>query len=396
MVKDEKKLCVKLPNRDHMLQVWFAEHRDFLVSVCILRKAGFDIDEGKVGRCRNNSALNSSSIFKQARTKATRATHSSSTSPLATSTPLGLAQARCPQPPGAMSPPPGKNIFDEILESLNKLSETPRKPHASQDDSTLKNIGPEDPACVGPNNTFTTEAALNLHKLTVDSVLGDIPNQYPHSCNETQQLKASNAELSSRTHRPRHRYYTRSFTSLSSGTQQTVKPKTRPSPLGLQRNSSVSVDKSNVTGTFTSVSSSFDSTHLADFRQLMPRRRRLPFYTDTKTETKTLKATSTPARAVQRRNVGAPQIARSRTQNTSTRESHQETTIILTQPTSVDELDGVAKRIFCQYERDIAGGYDAESYAKFYWERLQVARTNFWWDQLMKANSTGHDMLAEI
>ncbi|KAG5923495.1 hypothetical protein E4U61_003215 [Claviceps capensis] len=39
------KICVRLPNLDHTLRVWFQQSRDFLVSVCILRKTGFSIEE---------------------------------------------------------------------------------------------------------------------------------------------------------------------------------------------------------------------------------------------------------------------------------------------------------------------------------------------------------------
>ncbi|KAG6036248.1 hypothetical protein E4U40_001426 [Claviceps sp. LM458 group G5] len=39
------KICVRLPNLDHALRVWFQRSRDFLVSVCILRKTGFSIEE---------------------------------------------------------------------------------------------------------------------------------------------------------------------------------------------------------------------------------------------------------------------------------------------------------------------------------------------------------------
>ncbi|KAG5995353.1 hypothetical protein E4U52_000111 [Claviceps spartinae] len=38
-------ICVRLPNLDHTLRVWFQQSRDFLVSVCILRKTGFSIEE---------------------------------------------------------------------------------------------------------------------------------------------------------------------------------------------------------------------------------------------------------------------------------------------------------------------------------------------------------------
>ncbi|KAG5962771.1 hypothetical protein E4U56_003223 [Claviceps arundinis] len=37
-------ICVRLPNLDHTLRVWFQQSRDFLVSVCILRKTGFSIE----------------------------------------------------------------------------------------------------------------------------------------------------------------------------------------------------------------------------------------------------------------------------------------------------------------------------------------------------------------
>ncbi|KAG8423621.1 hypothetical protein J3458_000503 [Metarhizium acridum] len=392
--KGRHQLCVKLPNRDHILRVWFVEERDFLISVCILRKSGFKIGEGKVIQHKGTVTANTNNGSQPIKTSASQQSPFSCTTPLALLT--AQAKSLCNDNPNPFPTrkPQGGNIFDEVLESLQRLSGDSKSGNTVRGDLLSEKLGSHDLSYLNPYHAFSTKKKVTLNQPNVGSPLRNVVNQEQrHEC-EIKKLKAT-CPTPKPTRKHSHRYFTRSFSSSISEGRQNKKP-FPSSSLKAQRNASVSVDEIFADSTSNAFSASFDSSPAVSLRQLMPRRRKLPFSTDAKNTHKKSRPTGESAEVDPCRELGTPPMAPGGTQLNKLRSDSPETTIILTHLASLDELDEASRKIFDQYEKDVARGCDQEQCALFYLERLHIIRSNFWLKELLRVSNSDQEILTNI
>ncbi|OAA51730.1 hypothetical protein NOR_00323 [Metarhizium rileyi] len=382
--KGQHELCVRLPNRDHVLRVWFVEQRDFLISVCILRKSGFKIDEGGLIKHKITATTNTSSNKHQP-AKA----NVGPVSPASTTTPLNVlaAQAKSMCTDSSTSTPTRKpqshNIFDEVLESLQRLNGDSQSRIATQENPRLsEDLGPDDLSYLNPYKAFSAKGKLTLNRPNVGSPLRNSVDQEQRCQPSSRPSQATYAAHKPRP-RPNHGYFTRSFSSFNSGTKRHTRFESLPSSPTLQRNASVSVDRSSMDKAPNSLSGAFHSSSAVDLKQLMPQRRKLPFSEQSRAPNKWQKLARRPTEFDQRRNQTLASVAPDRTRVKELQVDLPETLIILTCLSSLGKLDEETYSVFDQYEKDVASGCDQHQCALFYLERLHIARTNFWYNELL-------------
>lgn len=387
--KGRHQLCVKLPNRDHILRVWFVEERDFLISVCILRKSGFKIDEGKVTHHKGTDPANTDNGSQTIKTSNSKQPPVPSTTPLALLTAQAKSLCNDQPRPCPTRKPQGGNIFDEVLESLQRINGDSKSVNTVRGDLLSEKLGSHDLSYLNPYNAFSTKKKAALKQPNVGSPLKNMVSQEQRHEGETKNLKAT-CPTSKPTRRHSHGYFTRSFSSSRSEAQQNTKP-SPSSSLKAQRNASVHVDETFVHSTPRPFSASFDSSPAVSLRQLMPRRRKLPFSTNVKNKYKRSRPTCESEEVGSCRELGTPTMAPGGTQLNKPRSVPPETTIILTHLASLDELDEASRNIFDQYEKDVARGCDQEQCALFYLERLHITRTNFWLKELLRVSNVDQE-----
>lgn len=378
----EYKLCIRLPNQDHTLSVWFLEQRDFLVSVCIIRKSGFKVEAGSFIQNSDISPKKANSSHKSAESRTSDAPRLSSITSL--STLAAQAKAFCTEsfssnPSGKVVEPPSQTIFDEVLERLRKTRADGAVQDATGEDTKSAQVEPDDLLYLNPYNVFSTKKTIKFNQPNVGSPLKNVVHQEQHVHEEIENLSCRTLTASDRRSNHHHRHFTRSFSSSYSKTTRN----NLSSSSNLQRtSSSIPVNGPDIRFVTPALSSSFDSDSSTDFRQLMPQRRKLPFIEYTQTVNKKSKTAIKAAQINKQRNVPERQS--------------QETTVMLMHNSSLDKLHKVSCTIFDQYEQDIFSGYGDERVAEFYLERLHEVRTNFWLKELTKASEGGYLRIVDI
>ncbi|KHN99141.1 uncharacterized protein MAM_02839 [Metarhizium album ARSEF 1941] len=393
------RLCVNLPNRNHTLRVWFAEERDFLISVCILRKSGFKIEDSKIIQHRGigTAATNTSTDPKFELAKASSANQTSPFSTTSLTVLTAQAKSLCHDDPLSFPrrKPWGENIFDEVLESLQRLSEDSKSRNVAEGDPLLESLGSHDLSYLNPYNAFSIKRKAILNQPNVGSPLKNMVDQEQQHQSESKRLKTTYTAPEPQP-RHSHRYFTRSFSSSKSEAQKKTELRFPSSSLKVQRNASAStggIFSDSTRGTF---SASSDSSPIATLQQIMPRRRNLPFSTLVKSTHEKLRPASHAAEIDPGRESVTPPRARDKTQLSKGRLASPETTIILTPLASLDNVDKESCKIFDQYEKDIARGRDQGQSAVFYLERLHIARSSFWLNELRKIGKSDGETITSI
>ncbi|KAG5981445.1 hypothetical protein E4U55_002949 [Claviceps digitariae] len=397
--KQAQKVCVRLPNLDHTLRVWFQHSRDFLVSVCILRKTGFTIEERPSSPLVKTSRRRLDKDFKpEPPTKlADPPSLSTITSPAARPKRAKESPAPC-STSNAEATAPQRNIFDEVLERLNQTEKIPET--VSRKGSSIS-AGPEGSAGALLLNSY--HASAPKRKSTTDQPMLDSSLQ-GHSSHENLDNKPTSEALNK--HLPgaamdpppprrHHGYFTRSF-SLAAGRPGTSVNKEEHSHSRTRRGvGKRSTQNACIESPQDKARSSFGTNQTVDFRNLMPRRRSLPFLETKHHSHKRTRKKEKGNPGFQRTPIYASNV--SEKMQTSCAQpicSTWEILMLLMDASTLDELETRSSPLYKQYEQDIADGHDDEKRAAFYLDSLKILRTSFWLEKLQKVSGSEHEAWA--
>ncbi|KAK2589884.1 hypothetical protein QQS21_012437 [Conoideocrella luteorostrata] len=384
--KKTHQLCVKLPAHGHTLQIWFRENRDFLVCVCILRKAGFTIDEDLLPP-QYEKGTREGAISSHKRSAA-----SADLPRLSSITPLAAlaaqAEAFCTEsstisPSNQTVKHTGKNVFDDVLDLL-KMN-TARSKSTLADETNLSSTLAEsrDLSCLNPYNAFSSKRKDVLNQPQVGSPLRNVVGQGQsyHGDGKTHERKPF---VTLQHPERRHDYFLRSFSGSDHRPRHHAHQDRASQPSTIRGDNGQFSKIADVNNASRGANASFDSSLTADFRNLLPQRRKLPFFDNRQQPQKKTKNDLDPTLI----SLHKAQQSSSTLENEMWRGSQvddlPETAIMLTQPLILENLERESSPIFDQYEKDITQGCDAGQCAAFYLDRLHVLRRNFWHSELMK------------
>ncbi|KAG6002389.1 hypothetical protein E4U43_001126 [Claviceps pusilla] len=386
--KQAQRLCVRLPNLNHTLRVWFRNSRDFLLSVCILRKTGFTIEEGPSSPLAKTFKLN-------------RPTKLAGPPSLSTITPLAALpkQARdCPAPCGPLdedASTPCGNIFDEVLDRLNQAGKHP---------DAISKKGPNIPAepegSTGALLLNSCHASGAKRKRTTDQIRIDSSQRDPNS-HENSENQATSEVLNSHFHgattdppplRRHHGYFTRSV-SLAAGRLSTnVNNEEQVQSVRRRNVGKRSTRNACMRSLQDEAQSIFGTNQITDFRNLMPRRRSLPFL-----EAKHHSQRKMGKKADERS--GSPRTAMYASNKTEMQQglsaeplcSNSDILMLLMDVSTLDELETRSSHLYKQYEQDISDGHHNKKRGGFYLDSLENLRTNFWLEKLQKVSGSDRE-----
>ncbi|KAG6005095.1 hypothetical protein E4U21_000422 [Claviceps maximensis] len=385
--KQAQKVCIRLPKLDHTLRIWFQHNRDFLVSVCILRKTGFTIEERTSSPPARTDRRRVDKNFKP-----NRPTKLASLSSLSTTTPLIAlpGQARdslvpCSTPDEDATTPHG-NIFDEVLDRLNQTGK--QLGVVSRRDSSIsaRPDGSAEEILIDSCQAFAAKRQSTKDQVTNKFSLRD-PSNHEYLDNQaTSEISNNNFQGVAMDPPPRrrhHGYFTRSF-SLAAGRLGTNVKKEEHSQPVRKRIGKSSTPNAYLGDPEEKIRSSFNTEEAADFRNSMPRRRSLPFL-----ETKHLfQARMRKKQSIKlcsaKKPINAAKTTELRALTAQPICSTSEVLMVLMNASTLDELETKSSFLYKQYEQDIANGRDSENRAAFYLYRLKCLRTSFWMKNLQK------------
>ncbi|KAG6041265.1 hypothetical protein E4U41_005192 [Claviceps citrina] len=395
--KQTHKVCVRLPNLDHTLRICFQHGRDFLVSVCILRKTGFTIEETP------------SSALQSTHTRLNRNSDSDEpTQPVGTPRPStctmrtgtnqsSISHVRCSNSTEDATTPHG-NIFDEVLDRLNQ---TGKKPDAVSSKDSSMSARPEDSNDVWPLSPSRGSAAKR--KMIADQRNADssLQSRSSHGKAESRvtgevsdQPKQSAAEDAPPPRR-HHGYFTRSF-SLAARRLGTNLDREERSRCARQRaDGKRSTTSKCLRSSTDKVSNSFDSSPTVDFRNLLPHRRSLPFLETKHHARKRLKISDNSASSAPKTPVNASSRTDMQALSGRTVCRIPEILTLLMRVSTLDELEMKSSTLYKQYEQDVADSHEDGERAAFYLDSLEKMRTRFWLDKLLKVSGAEHEAWAE-
>lgn len=386
--KQTYKLCVKLPTLDHILCVWFRHGRDFLVSVCILRKAGFLIEEGLypgTGEVQTISSLTPKP------TKTVDLPRLSTITPLAAlKKQARISNAQCSSS-SKDAGTAGGNIFDEVL---HRLSKTDKKLDPAIDEGSSERARPEgstDLSLLNPYNVLAAGREDLMNRPHISSPLRET-SIHEHSKDRVSSKAGTNSEAKPALQPPRrhHGYFTRSFSLAARRPDIDVNggeparssrghgPNRKPAQTDRPRSP------------LNKASHSFDSSPTMDFRSLMPHRRSLPFLEAKPRSPKRLKLDASSESV-------APNTSLDASPGTGLPVNRiTEMNMLLMQSSNLDELETKSSPIYEQYEQDAAKYREDGKRAAFYLELLKNMRIAFWLDKLQKASASEHEMWVDL
>lgn len=368
--------------------MWFRHGRDFLVSVCILRKAGFLIEEGLypgTGEVQTISSLTPKP------TKTVDLPRLSTITPLAALTKQArISNAQCSSS-SKDAGTAGGNIFDEVL---HRLSETDKKLDPAIDESSSERARPEgstDLSLLNPYNVLAAGREDLMNRPHISSPLRET-SIHEHSKDRVSSKAGTNSEAKPALQPPRrhHGYFTRSFSLAARRPDIDVNggeparssrghgPNRKPAQTDRPRSP------------LNKASHSFDSSPTMDFRSLMPHRRSLPFLEAKPRSPKRLKLDASSASF-------APNASLDASPGTGLPVNRiTEMNMLLMQSSNLDELETKSSPIYEQYEQDAAKCREDGKRAAFYLALLKNMRIAFWLDKLQKASASEHEMWVDL
>ncbi|KAG5928868.1 hypothetical protein E4U42_007846 [Claviceps africana] len=360
--KQAQKVCVRLPNLDHTLRIWFQHSRDFSVSVCILRKAGFTIEEGpcsplaKTGRRRMNKNVKP----KQAIKPVDSSIHA----------PLAALPEQVRNPWAPRSPPredalvSSGNIFDEVLDLLND---------------------------VAANRNSTTDRPTIESCLRGPGSRENLKNQSPRKDSDDNFPGAKTGPPPARRH---HGYFTRSF-SAAAGRVGTRLNEPQHSQWARKHGAGKrSAQNASMESPQGKVRTSFEAMPTVDFRNLMPRRRSLPFLVTKHHSHKRIKKKEGADPDCPRTSLHTSTMTAMQTLSAQPICSILEIPMVLMDVSTLDELETRSSFLYRQYEQDITHRRHDAKRAAFYFDWLESIRRRFWLEKLRKVSGLYHEAQA--
>lgn len=363
------KLSLRLPDLHYTLQTWFRQSRDFLVSACILRKAGFAIDDDLP---REESAKRTSDEPAGQLDQMGTMTQPSQVLSLTPSTALGLPSQTLPDSTA------GPNIFDEVLGRFQRSS------------TGASHVLDEGVISSQPALSSAKSCRISsVGKGTSIPPVGSPPKivvsqQQPDSRGQD---AASPSSLGSGPPPRRHGHFTRSFSAAAhrkNRGSESIQPAESSAIRGDAGNTGPVTEVKNVAP---GMSSSFGWTTQTEFRNLMPRRRKLPFLEEENGPPKRLKQGLGYPPTAQRPVLDEPPSTRSTLTSHGLLSTVPSVAIILGFSSISDKLLLQEKKILCRYEKAIAKGDDADAGADFFFSLLHEARMQFWLGELTKSSA---------
>ncbi|KAG5931611.1 hypothetical protein E4U53_001686 [Claviceps sorghi] len=356
--KQVQKVCVRLPKLDHTLRLWFQHSRDFLVSVCILRKTGFTIEEGPSSSQAKPGRRRTSKNVKPRRP--TNFVDSPNLYPLATP-PEQVRNTSAPQstPSETATMSPG-NVFDEVLDRLNEVAAN-RK--ITTDQPTMES------SLRGPGS----HEALGNRATGRDSD-EDVPG-------------AKTGPPPARRH---HGYFTRS--SVAAGRVGTRMDKEKHSQFvrkhsaGKRSTRNACMESPQDKGR-----SSLNAIQTVDFRNLMPRRRSLPFLETKHHSHKRTKKNEGTISHFPRTPLHTSKMTEMQTLSAQPISSTSEIPMLLMDVSTLDELETRSSSVYRQYEQDVTHRHEDGKRAAFYFDWLESIRRRFWLERLQKVSGSDYE-----
>lgn len=388
--RGDRQLRIRLPDVGHVLKVWFKESRDFLVSVCILRKAGFLIQDGSLLPEAKKTTQQDPKVQRRHKVgNVGQQTTLSSITPLSTLAAEAEAFVRQPSEPRQSvhtSDQRKATVFDEVLDRLANRSGPPENPAMNTVNAPRGDLAGY--SLLNPYNVISAAGKILMNRPDVSSPLKNVVPQDDdvRSKSEHRQIPGHPAHA-----RRRHNYFTRSFSASNYRPKHNDKDHHCEKSLAASDETAMSRNAETTNRASLTPSKSFGASPPVDFRHLMPQRRKLPFPSSPRQREKKRSKPDGVCMAKEAVDQSAdlncvdPESAASHRQNTG------DMAVILPQSSALESLDSRTSATFDRFEKAMLESSDQEECAASYLNILHRERIDFWVEKLIEAQKLHHD-----